>query len=254
MADYITKLVEKEAQRLMKFWYDNVNMYFNRRAYGVSHHAGAYRNKRRQQLGRVKTAYIANSRQHTGQLRKAITLRKVNIYGAELYVRHVYAKTNNVDYVDILMRGASRKRGAYIPSFDLRIKRGIWGGIPSVYWLAWQTRFQKEIKNSEMKLQRQIESFIEKRKVLNTKQIRAARNNRYNKEFINTIKGETRNFSIEFKKPKYADNRGLDPYNEPYDEKQTWQGMRELWISKQPMQGSLSWMIRQAEKRRNFGR
>jgi hypothetical protein len=100
---------------------------------------------------------------------------------------------------------------------------------------------------------------------LTPKEIRAVRNVRHNKEFIAEVVKNERNFSIEFKKPKYKDNRGLDPYDEPWDERQTWEGMKKDYYSKQlnnPLNAAmmqpanLNEVIRReaARRRRNSGR
>lgn len=232
MSAHIIQLVNKEAQRLLKYWYDNVNLYFNRRAYGARYFHGTYRGRTKQR-GRVKTDYIANSRQHTGQLRRSLTIRSVTVYGADLYARRVHAKTNNADYIEILMHGASAHRGMYVPQFDLRVKRGIWGGITPQYWRNWQTAFQKQVHLAEARVNADIEKYVTKMGILTPKELKAIRNVRHNKEFINEVVKNERNFSIEFKKPKYQGNRGLDPYDEPWDERQTWEGMKKDYYAKQ---------------------
>ena len=88
MASHITQLIQKESQLLIKFWYNNVNHYFNRRAYGVNH-IGKFDPKKMRPRGKVRTHYIANSRQHTGQLRRSLTINEINIYGAEIGRAHV---------------------------------------------------------------------------------------------------------------------------------------------------------------------
>lgn len=264
MAGHIIKLVNKEAQRLLKYWYDNVNLYFNRRATGARYSRGRYRSKGPQR-GKVSTPYIANSRQHTGQLRRSLTIRSVTVYGADLYARRVHAKTNNADYIEILMHGAMARRGAYVPSLDLRVKRGVWRGISSQYWRNWQVAFQKQVHLAEARINADIEKYVAKMNILTPKEIRAVRNVRHNKEFITEVVKNERNFSIEFKKPKYKDNRGLDPYDEPWDERQTWEGMKKDYYSKQlnnPLNAAmmqpanLNEIIRReaSRRRRNSGR
>jgi len=232
MSAHIIQLVNKEAQRLLKYWYDNVNLYFNRRAYGVRYNRGRYR-ARGPQRGKVSTPYIANSRQHTGQLRRSLTIRSISVYGAELYARRVHAKTNNADYIEILMNGAMAHQGAYTPILDLRVKRGVWRGISPQYWRNWQVAFQKQIHLAEARVNADIEKYVTKMGILTPKELKAIRNVRHNKEFITEVIKNERNFSIEFKKPKYQGNRGLDPYDEPWDERQTWEGMKKAYYAKQ---------------------
>lgn len=228
MANHIMQLIAKEVQQLQTYWYKNVNRFFSRRAYGKAYF-GKVSPPRPKQRGRVRTPYIANTRQHTGQLRRALTLSQVNIYGASMYVGRVYAKTDNRDYVDILMRGSAGKPGAYIPSFDLRVKHGWWGGINRVYWLTWQWNFMAQIRKSEARINQQIERYIEKMQILTPKELRAARNMRHNKEFVDNISTDERNFSIEFKKKKYDD---AHIKNEPYKKESTWEGMKSNYYAK----------------------
>jgi len=231
MSQHILGLIQKEAQRLMKFWYNNVNMYFNRRAYGMGHAGGPMRVKR-PQLGKVKNNYIANSRQHTGQLRRSLTLRTINIYGAQLYARSVHAKTDNRDYIEILMHGA-KGGGAYNPALDHRVNHGRWGGIPSTYWMSWQHRFMREIRNSETRIQIQIEAYVEKMQVLSKKQIKAAREGYKSREFDRVTTEDMKNMRIELGKSKYKINQGLEPMTEEYAYDETWEGMKAKYYAKQ---------------------
>lgn len=259
MASHITQLIQKESQQLIKFWYNNVNHYFNRRAYGVQH-SGKFDPKKMRARGKVRTPYIANSRQHTGQLRRSLTINKINIYGAELYAKRVHAKTDNRDYIDILMGGAQPGPRAYNPFLDLRVKTGEWKGIPSSYWAAWQSRFLEEVKRAEQRLNRQIENYVEKMQILGTKEIRAARNNRHNKEFINTVSADEKNFSIEMKKPRYNQKQGQMPMDSPYDFEETWEGMKTKYYGEAIPANNLSWtvdlntVIRTEKQRRRGGR
>lgn len=243
MATHITQLVQKEAQRLIKFWYDTVNMYFNRRAYGLGGRVTPYK-PRMKQLGKVRTNYIANSRQHTGQLRRSLIVSNINMFGATLYAKHVHAKTNNVDYIDILMHGAPSGPRAYNPSLDLRVKSGRWRGIPSAYWMIWQMRFQKEVINAERRLSLDIEKYVEQMKVLSQKQIRASRSNRINKEFASRINVDVRNFGKEMSKSKYDEAKDYgrqDPIDAPYPQELTWQGMKEKYYANTIPRNNISW-------------
>jgi len=259
MYTHIMGLIIKEAQRLMSFWYDNINSYFNRRAHGW--HAGGPYSPKLPQRGKVNTIYIANSRQHTGQLRRSITLRSVNIYGAQLYARPVHAKTDNRDYIDILMRGASGGPRAYSPRLDLRLKGGIWKGIPSSYWQNWQFRFMREIRRSEARLNTQIEAYVTKMQILTPKQIKAAREGYRSKEFIRVTDEDMKNLRLELGKEKYSINRGLQPTEPERPFEETWAGMKAKYYAKQlennpltanlPLPAEINDVIR---RRRNFGR
>ena len=48
-------------------------------------------------------------------------------------------------YIKVLMFGAPPGSKAFIPSMGVRVKNGVWGGIPSMYWKTWQTFFQREV-------------------------------------------------------------------------------------------------------------
>lgn len=256
MAKYILKLVMKEAQRLISFWYNNVNMYFNRRSHGLRKPV----KPKTPQRGKVKTPYIANTQQHTGQLRRSLIVSKINIFGAELYAKRVHAKTNNVDYIAILMRGASGGPRAYIPHLDLRIKGGRWGGIPSTYWRAWQTRFDKEVMAAETRLNNDIIKYVEKMKVLSPKEIRASRNTRHNKEYISNVTIDERNMSKESAKSKYKRNQGgQDPIDAPWEFEDTWEGMKTKFYGEAIPNNNLSWTaelndVIRANNRRMSGR
>lgn len=260
MAAHIQRLVQKEAMKLVKFWQSSVNLYFNRRAYGIRYKRGPRRIKNRQQLGKVSTPYIANSRQHTGQLRNSLIISKVNIYGAELYAKRVHAKTNNADYIEILMHGARAGPRAYNPSLDLRVKGGTWRGITPKYWMNWQTRFTKELRNAEKRLSNDIEQYVEKMNILSKKEIRAARNQRHNKEFVANVSVDAKNMSKESKKTSYDKNQGgQDPIDEPWKFDDTWEGMKTKFYGEAIPRNNLSWTtelneVIRANKRRNSGR
>lgn len=261
MYQHILNLIHKEVQRLMTFWYDNANLYFNRRAYGRWHASGPMR-VRSKQLGRVNTRYIANSRQHTGQLRRSITLRSVNMYGAQLYARRVHAKTDNRDYIDILMHGAGPHPGAYNPSLDLRVKHGTWKGIPNTYWMNWQHRFMREIRKSEARLEAQIEAYVEKMNVLNKKQIRATREGYKSRQYTKEVEEDIKNMRIELGKDKYKIARGQQPIDQEYPYEETWQGMKAKYYADELANNPLTVLLPQPihinevirRSRRNFGR
>ena len=48
-------------------------------------------------------------------------------------------------YVKVLMFGAPPGNKAFVPSMGVRVKNGVWGGIPSMYWKTWQNFFQREV-------------------------------------------------------------------------------------------------------------
>ena len=53
--------------------------------------------------------------------------------------------TDDAPYIRVLMFGASPSSKAFIPSMGVRVKGGVWGGIPSLYWKTWQNFFQREV-------------------------------------------------------------------------------------------------------------
>jgi len=173
---HILILLNKEVKILQKFWINNINNYFNRRAYGRyfgNPNTGANRkssikpfiitttqmksknNQPYPQVGR-------RSFQNTGQLQNALKVMYVSIWGAELYVSSVYAPTNRADYVNFLIHGTRVVKGTpYIPELDKRLRvNGRWVGITPKYWQRWQAIFEQQIKRSETRLAIQIQQYI----------------------------------------------------------------------------------------------
>jgi len=173
---YIITLINKEVRQLMKYWIQNVENYFNRRAYGRyfgNPNTGANRRTNIRSFIITPTQMKLKGNQpypqigkrpfkNTGQLKNSLRIMNVSIWGAELYVTSVYAPTNNADYVNFLIHGTRTVRGTpYIPELDKRIHaHGRWIGITHRYWERWQKMFEQRIHGAESRLNAQISQYI----------------------------------------------------------------------------------------------
>ena len=226
MAKNIQGIMMVEAQRLQKFWFDRVNGYFDRRA---THYnswikgswVGHNKSKNlKPHPANKPSAMYRTTRQHTGQLRRALKIGSVTPFAIELYVAPCRAKTNGADYVSILMKGAITGQRAYIPAFDLRGKYGMWHGIPNTYWAIWQAAFMAEIARSEKRIASKIGQAIEKMGVLHQKDLRAIRErSSRNKQYIQEIDEMDDQYSKQFDRTKWEEKqqRSLDHW-EKYPE------------------------------------
>lgn len=195
---FVNDLLIGEARRLQQFWYQNVNKYFNRRAFGMYY----YRGGRGGFLGasrRFRKKYTNRSqyrkREHTGQLKRALIVKSKSNSMVELYVRPCYAKTGRpVDYVNILIRGATPKTNPYIPVLDKRVNKpgSYWHGISPAYWAMWQAVFEKQITNANNRINNRIREYIISKKIMEARDMgRAARVSKVKKD-ITTLSEEVR--------------------------------------------------------------
>lgn len=53
--------------------------------------------------------------------------------------------TTNAPYIKTLIHGARPDKGAYVPSLGARVNTGVWRGIPSIYWLTWESFFRSQV-------------------------------------------------------------------------------------------------------------
>ena len=219
MAKNIQGIMLVEAQRLQKFWFDRVNTYFNRRATHYNNWikgswVGFNRSKSlKPHPSNKPSAMYKTTRQHTGQLRRALKIGTVTPFAIELYVAPCRAKTNGMDYVTVLVKGANAGPRAYIPAFDLRVKNGSWGGISQRYWSLWQAVFLAEIARSEKRINAKIEQAIEKMGVLHQKDLRAIRErSSRNKQYVQEVDAMDDQFSKQFDRKKWEEKqqRSLD--------------------------------------------
>ena len=176
---FINDAITTEARHLQQFWYNNVNKYFNRRAFGMYyyHSNTALLFSIRRFRGKYSNRKQFKRREHTGQLKRALTIRNKNTYGCELYVRPCYAKTGvPVDYVNILMNGARPQPKPYIPTLDRRvsIKGKYWGGISRSYWATWQSVFEKQVRAANTRLNHKIEQYVVSQGIMERKDMRRA--------------------------------------------------------------------------------
>jgi len=175
---FIKDQINVESRKLQQFWYQNVNKYFNRRAYGMFYYRGnrsGLLGSTRRFRGKYSNRQQYRRREHTGQLKRALTIRSKNLYGCELYVRPCYAKSGKpVDYVNILINGAGPKPKPYIPRLDKRINipGKMWRGISRSYWAIWQSVFEKQVNQANIRLNTKIENYLIANKILERKDIK----------------------------------------------------------------------------------
>jgi len=152
---FILVEINKTVQILLKFWRDRVNGYFNRRAFGIQFNkpkcnAMNFRKSLHTQKNRKPTI----GRNNSGKLRSALKYTTPTPVGCKLYVAK--CMHNGADYVGILIHGAGKKPGAYIPSIDRRVKRGMWCGITNKYWYRWWRVFVRELYKQEDLMNKRI--------------------------------------------------------------------------------------------------
>ena len=166
---YINDIITSEARRLQQFWNQNVNKYFNRRAFGMfyynvgnTHRLNIHKKfNRKGQFLRYKQQY--GRREHTGQLKRALIIKNQSLEGCELYVRPCYAKSGTpIDYVNVLVQGARPGPNPYIPSLDKRINipGKYWNGISRNYWATWQSAFEKQVRDANTRMNLRIEQYL----------------------------------------------------------------------------------------------
>jgi hypothetical protein len=214
MSKQIQNIIKTEAMQLQKFWYDHVNQYFDRRAshYNKWTKQGSWiRTTKRRNLhpspSDKPSAMYNTTRQHTGQLRKALKIGRITPMAIELYVAPCSAKTNRRDYVEILVKGASPGPRAYIPDFDFRIKNGTWKGIPKSYWAMWQMAFLKQIEVAEKRANAKIEKLINNMGILHQKDLRAIRErSSRNKQYIAEMDELDENYSKQFDRKTFDES------------------------------------------------
>jgi hypothetical protein len=167
-----------------------------------------------------------------------------------MYAGRVHAKTDNRDYIAILMSGAKPSPGKYNPKMDIREKYGTWKGIPNTYWLHWQASFTKQIQISEAKINAQIEAYIEKMKILDKNDIAIIRNtqsNVINRSLI--LKEKNLNYNLTETKLKTTSS------SNPYKYEETWEGMKSQYYEEIGQLENLDVNFElNTPKRRNFGR
>ncbi|MFA5760466.1 MAG: hypothetical protein WC877_01735 [Dehalococcoidales bacterium] len=189
---YIKDAIIVESRRLIQFWYTNINKYFNRRAYGMYYYRGnkgGLLSATRRFRGRYSNKQQYRRREHTGQLKRALVLKEHNLTSATLYVKPCYAKSGHpVDYVNILMNGATARPKPYIPVLDKRINipGKYWRGISRSYWATWQAVFDKQVNAANTRLNRKIEQYVIDKKIMERKDMRKARqSSKITKEIVN---------------------------------------------------------------------
>jgi len=228
MARDIQALILVEVKYLQKFWYNTVNKYFNRRVAAYSawingSWVGYNRLKHRKPHPSNKPSSKYNTtRQHTGQLRRSLKQGSVTPFGAMLYVARVYAKTNNRDYVEILIRGAKAGPRAYVPKLDFRVKHGKWKGIPKTRWAAWQRVFVLEIRKAEQRLNKKIDAYILNMGILNKSELAAVRAGRTGSpKYTKEIEQTEANWLKEFNGKGY---KAREEVIKAYAEESLWHG------------------------------
>jgi hypothetical protein len=89
----------------------------------------------------------------------------MDAFGARLFVYPCYSHGDysSEDYVTFLIAGASMRAGNhYVPSLNKRVKGGLWGGISASYWTRWQIVFNREVKNTQKRLNIRITEYVQK--------------------------------------------------------------------------------------------
>ena len=223
---FINEALQVEIKNLQQFWYTNIPRYFNRRSFGryfpnqmlrSTHSFRKEFTNRPQYRGRGRT----------GQLRRALIPKNTTLYGTQLYVRPCYAATgHNVDYVNILLKGALPRWGhPYVPSLDRRIKRdkGLWRGITNRYWAEWQVVFERKLNECNIRLNAKIEKYMLENKILqrqDIKRVSAASSKQKNitniQEQTTTRKSRTTVYKSGYNTTRSNEYWSAGPYSKPY--------------------------------------
>lgn len=235
---FIMEAIKAEIRSLQRFWYTMSPRYFNRRTHGMYYY-GTTQTARPHGFLRSTASFRKEfthrkpqfkGRQRTGQLRRALIPKEVNINGAILYVRPCYASTgHSIDYVNILITGASAKWGTpYNPLLDRRVKspHGIWRGISPRYWAMWQAVFQKRVRESNARLNVKIEKYLIANKIMEKRDIKRVSAASSKQKDIKRIQEEgiTRKTKTTTFKPGYNKSRNYD-----YDLKGPYKGANAIY-------------------------
>lgn len=152
---YMLIEISKTVQYMIKYWRDHVNGYFNRRAYGIQFNKPKCNARNlRKDLHKHKSRRPSIGRMNTGKLRNALRYTIPTPMGCKFFV--IKCMHNGADYVNILIHGAGKHPGAYVPSLDRRIRRGTWCGITNKYWIRWWKVFVRELYKQEDLLNQRI--------------------------------------------------------------------------------------------------
>lgn len=221
----IINIIRTEAIQLQRFWYNNVNSYFNRRASKYNKWMSSWKSGKAPRIELKPKSLYNTSRQHTGQLRRALKIGTVSPYMCELYVSPCIAKTDKTDYVNYLVKGSPPHSGAYSPNLDLRIKSGTWRGIPQTYWAVWQSVFQEQILKAEQKINLKIEKLILQTSILHQADLKSLRTRASgNKQYQSTLETLDDQYNKQFNKDEMK-KRNERSKNQ-WEAAPTWQSIR----------------------------
>ena len=221
----IINIIKTEAIQLQRFWYNNVNTYFNRRASKYNKWMSTWKSGKAPRVATKPKSLYNTSRQHTGQLRRALKIGTISPYMCELYVAPCIAKTDKTDYINYLVKGAPPHSGAYSPNLDLRIKSGTWHGIPQTYWAVWQSVFQEQILKAEQRINLKIEKLITQMSILHQSDLKSLRTRASgNKQYQSTLETLDDQYNKQFNKDEMK-KRNERSKNQ-WEAAPTWQSIR----------------------------
>lgn len=196
---HIMKEVFRESERLIQYWFTNVDQYFNRSSHlryypskiiGYKRTKHVTRPKGNEDINRRRPPHKMSTKSY--QLRHALHIETMNAFGSRLFVYPCYSRSKGygtVDYVNILILGAPEKFGNhYVPSINKRIRGGSWGGISARYWTVWWKVFNQEVQRSQDRLNKYVRQYV--------KQFMRTKDNKvlFDPQLLNANTGKAREF------------------------------------------------------------
>lgn len=141
-------VIQREEKYLIRYWQKHSKAYFNRSKRGFFSFGS--------------------------KLSKALVVQDANAFGARFYVRPCY--NGGSDYINFLVKGAGPTYGNhYVPKYNARIPGGVWRGITSMYWTVWQSHFKEQVRQSQIRLDKEVMKMVEAfKRTQNAKVIYAA--------------------------------------------------------------------------------